>query len=195
MPCKDEWIEEYSGIPLEHAHALGIFTAYFNFLEAQPDSLLACYLDMPANARHLLYYRMTNRERTDLVLEIAEAREKRPEVLDCIRHGLKCFDICVENRNILVHAQHEASELAQEGFQARKRSADNPSRIVHFDLPLSRLRKAVDDMAQVSVFLALLTWFIENPGGHPEISFLQPTLPAKPAQPSKLTPRQLRPAP
>jgi len=114
-----------------------------------------------------------------------------PDESDHLLHAANCFDICSENRNILLHAQIE--EQTEGRITASKRSRDRPGIEIRYDLPLKSLRRATEQTLEAALFIMQLNFYfsikdvrIFAPGPLSSGPPLRPTLPDKPRLPDKL---------
>jgi hypothetical protein len=198
----DEW-EADEIVPFAYAHALGVFTAYYNLLEAELAGVAGHYLGVSDKVRDLVYFGLSNRQRSDFVAAVVAAEEQNPKAIECIKHLLTCFDDCVQNRNILLHAIHGPQRTPTSLTRpARKRLSEDASREVFFDVNLARLRESADAARTTYEYLQeLLFWLTERRRMErqlplPDIPRDTPwSLPEKPPRPGRLIPLQLGPAP
>jgi hypothetical protein len=192
---EDTWYY-FRGIPPEYAHALGVFTAFYNLLERDLLRIVEAYLDADRDVREFIYFEMTNKERCDLVLLLAAKHEADEGTQDAIRHLIICFNDCVQNRNILLHATHLGTSDA---IEATKRASDNSLKEVVFDVSLGRLRKAADDIRETHDFLLRIRNAITRSKDERQLKLpFDLPLPAWrdiPLRPDRLIPRQPDPAP
>jgi hypothetical protein len=93
-----------SAIPKEVAHALGILVINWNWCERAQEFLLRPYLAADPDTFDLVVGLLQNNSRDMLLAEMVQRHEKNDDVLTAIAHFRKCFSICLENRNILMHS-------------------------------------------------------------------------------------------
>jgi hypothetical protein len=173
----------YRLMPDEHAHALGTLLNYYNNAENMLFNLVDILLKNDEGARQTINHRLNNSDRLDLLRKLAT--ERSVEEGDHILHAVNCFDICAENRNILMHAMIE--QRTAEDFSARKRHATKAGVEVRFDLPLSTLRGTAEQTADAYYYIMLLwSYFVQQLVLVAGLPSRPPKLPSKPAQPSKL---------
>lgn len=186
MADTDPWpIDLFQLIPDQHAHALGFLVNHYNRAENRLFQLVDILLKNEAAARRTINHRLNNNDRLDLLRQLAE--ERSSEERDHILHAVQCFDICAENRNILMHAMIEETGEAPESFAARKRHATKAGVEIRFDLPLETLRKAADQTAAIFYYLMALHLYLvmTHPAFRPPPT-RPPALPHKPQKPDKL---------
>jgi hypothetical protein len=113
---------------------------------------------------------------------------------------LLCYDICTENRNILMHAVQYSfpkPETQVTHIRLRKRASQDPNRQVRFEFPITDLRLIADQMHENSLYGWDLwqwlmaralhrSWIEQGRAGMPAPG----PLPDKPPKPRKLTPYQ-----
>jgi hypothetical protein len=106
-----------------------------------------------------LFHKLNNRDRVDLMSAFAKKNEQDPEIRDAILHCVLCYDICTENRNILMHSTYfdvgDAVKLV-------KRASKDPTREIHFDVPLGQLRRLADETAGAFVYAVGVFGFISR---------------------------------
>ena len=180
-----------------HVHALGAITLLYNDLEYTMSLLLDQYLGAGQEIAEPIFVRLTNNQRIDIITGLANKLEKDEAALKAVLYALKCFGICGENRNILMHLIHDWSEGAKSDLFARKRSSDK-SHDVFYLLSEQQLRKVADEMLATRQYIRGLDTYLyrqllNRTGGRPT-NYLKLTgpdsLPKKPPQPDKLIPHQ-----
>jgi hypothetical protein len=155
--------------------------------------LLGMYFDLPPDMANALYGLLGNRSRVDLLLYMAERKEKDPDVLDRVQHLCKSFDICRENRNIVAHSSVRLLRPS-EPVDIYKRSASTLGAFVSFGYNLAEIRRVLSEIEALFGFAALLTAaHLTNGNAELEKRLGDPprqrmSLPDKPALPRKLTP-------
>jgi hypothetical protein len=174
----------YRLMPDEHAHALGTLLNYYNNAENMLFKLVDILLKNDEGARQTINHRLNNNDRLDLLRKLAT--EMSVEESGHILYAVNCFDICAENRNILMHAMIEQRDA--EEFSARKRHATKTGVEVRFDLPLPTLRATAEHTANAYYYLMLLwTYFVQKMVFAAGMRSEPPPLPGRPVQPSKLS--------
>jgi hypothetical protein len=139
------------GIPPGYLHALGMVTFAYNQLEVILGIVLESCLTEPDRLRAQIVDKLNNRERVDLLTEIATNFLTNRQIADHLLFGLKCFNICNENRNVLMHAVHR--EQDSEHASLEKRASGGPLRKIVFDLPLTDFRRVAEETIETSYFL------------------------------------------
>jgi hypothetical protein len=139
-----------------------------------------------------LFHRMNNRNRVDLLRAIVEASPRQKEAKDVISHALYCYDICTDNRNILMHAVSESED--QTGIlKLSKRAKKDSARLVNYDVPLSDLKRVADECFDTLMFAARLSLSLmdQDRVAWGSLTDRKPRpLPDKLPPPRKLTPSQ-----
>ena len=170
--------------------AFGQMTLAYNLLESEIHELftLCAPLDYTFSAN--LAHRSNNRELIDLFTALVRRNEKEPTLREALLHCLKCYDICTENRNILMHVEIDVEE-----FKFRKRASKDASRPVQYEVPIPKLRLVAEQTGLIFVYAFDIAEFMLrklSPSERPRAPALeQRELPGKPQKPYKLTPSEL----
>lgn len=160
-----------------HVHAFGMVAMNAAMMEEALTLLLAHFMGLPHDIAIPLIHKMAVGDRTHLVKKIAEAREE--ELADLSEHlefAVKCFDICIQNRNILVHAVYVKVDEMSQTVTVSKRSRKNPAREFKLNLHLSDLRRSAEEIANTVNYLLDL-WFILSHGRGTNTLLRKPSLP------------------
>lgn len=183
----------------EFTHALGNLTLAYNFLEEAIGMLFSTYMPIDKSAAEALYHKLNNRERIDLLTALLGQNEKRPDVQTSVLHLVACYDICTENRNILMHSITTAPD-AQGMFRLGKRARNDPKRTTEFQVDTTKIRQIADETSDIFDAAVMLHLWLHNGGpnrdanvsivmGWPEPPAPVP-LPPIPPKPRKLIPYQ-----
>jgi hypothetical protein len=179
-------------------HAFGQVTLIFNYLEETVGKIFVHFLPAEISFSEALFHKMSNPDRMLLLLELIKGNERDPEVKTALEHLLWCYDVCNENRNILMHASVE-SRSSPDFLPMSKRSKNAKVGRIFFHLSLPDLRATADGMGAVFDFgTRLRIWLAHRDSPSPETAKLmnwpdppqRPPLPDKPPKPRKLTPFQ-----
>jgi len=87
--------------------------------------------------------------RIDLLRAFVRHNEEDKENRDAILYCVSCYDICTENRNILMHSTYFDTGKA---VKLVKRKKKTPHGELHFSVPLTDLRRLADEIASVFVY-------------------------------------------
>jgi len=99
-----EWPpEQYRLAPNDYLAALGQLTFVYNMLESMMRNIFIKYLPFAEDYARMLFHKLNNRDRIDLLSAFVKENEKDNDVSEAILYCINCFDICTENRNILMH--------------------------------------------------------------------------------------------
>lgn len=132
--------------------------------------------------RKSLFHSLNNRQRVDMLAALVKFGERDAMVREFILYALHCFDICTDNRNIMLHATKEPSPTA-DTLRLSKRARNNPARTAYYNAPLPMLRQVADDAsATLDLWANLFLWLEDRRVGQ------QRPLPDKPPQPHRLSP-------
>jgi hypothetical protein len=185
MPDTDEWPLKINRIADdEHLRAIGHFSLMFNYAEETLRDIFRASFHSTQDYSALLFKKLSNRERIDMLREIVRFDEKDPAVSEKLLSALLHFDICTENRNIVLHAINDVVTPTGSAMRLIKRSRNKPNELNHYDVPLPDLRAVADDAGFTFVFMMqVLGWLLKREREEP----LGP-LPETPPQPHRLTP-------
>lgn len=157
-----------------------IFT--YNDLEFALYGVLGCFI--PEDAVPALYYELHNTGRVNAISALARERLDDPQ-RDALAHGLRCFAICTENRNLLAHAWAEPTPpgFQQDKITFVKALSGKPGNVGEYWFGTVEIREAALSMDHASAYLyALVDSFTSvlfaGDGDEPI------PLPAKPALPA-----------
>lgn len=184
-----KWSGEYYPASLtDHIHALGIVAANYNTLESSFYSLFCEYFGISANSA-ALFAQFKNNFRIDTLKVVVEKYEKDPAVADAVFHFLKCYNICADNRNVLMHSLMDAHDQIEPDLVAKKPTRNNPEKFTNLHFSLSALRKAADELWSVELYCGDIYMFLLTRRGDipPADPYALTALPAKPALPDILS--------
>ncbi|MGD0152000.1 MAG: hypothetical protein ABSB77_25780 [Xanthobacteraceae bacterium] len=136
-----------------HVHAFGQIALTAAMLEETLILLLIQRLPMPENISGPLVHKLNNRERSDWYKGLVDAQETDREILERLGSAVLAFDICMDNRNTLVHALYEGTDVATAIMKLSKRARNDPLREVKMQLPLSELRNIAEEMGTTLNFM------------------------------------------
>jgi len=161
-PTDEEWPEFHRRIgDAQQVHAFGQISLTYNYLEDVCSTIFdECLPTDPAFSTRL-FNELNNRNRIGLLKAFVEANEKESEPKAAIMHFINCYDICTENRNILMHSLLQSADADIVAFS--KRRSKPPFRENVFRLPLADLRATADEMAAVLDYgFALNAWLFRR---------------------------------
>jgi hypothetical protein len=175
-----------------HVHAFGQMALTSAMLEELICMLLIQRLPMFPDDATSRVHGLNNRERVEWLRAIISAKEPDATVADLFLHAIRCFDICTENRNMLVHALYEGTDWIAWAIKLSKRVRNNPLRQIKFQVPIEQLRKMAEDMGETVNFMLDLWNCVRTRKAieehDPDLPPLPPlTWPDKPIQPDRLT--------
>ncbi len=178
---------------LLHFHAIGVTTAIWNLLEDSVHTYVVQLSGIGKDSPLLpLLERTGNVSKADLLPKLAATQDWELEAIVGLEHFVRAFNICRENRNIMMH-----SRLATDGagaFYMQKTS--NTGAFLTFDSDHEVLRRVAMEMSDYLEYLPALMnagwkrtkWgkMIAKARGVTEEQL--PPLPDKPPLPRKLDP-------
>lgn len=196
-PNRDTWpAPEYHVGPRDHIHALGVAAATYNDLEFALLLLFNHYMAVEGELGLKLFAALTNRTRLDFLSDAADAKEADPDALGCVKHFVRAFNICAENRNFLMHSTTQtrgalAALMPENVLTLSKHARDNPAVRNYAHLTRDEIRRIADEAYKFYVFgFQIWLWMLwRSSKGTLRLSKLPwpPTLPEKPPLPRKLT--------
>jgi hypothetical protein len=166
-----------------HVHAIGMIALSSAMMEEALTLLLSHLLGLSRQIAIPLVHKLTIRERSDLLRQLVnDEKTRHQDLTDHLIYAIECFEICNENRNILVHAIYERLDGLTATMTVTKRSKNNPLNEFRMELSLPTLRRAAEEVGNTVNFMLDL-WFVltHRPSN---------TLIRRPAAPHRLTPSQ-----
>jgi len=181
--------EENSITGPEHLQAIGQFAILYNFAEEILGELFRIYFPASPEYSEVLFRKLNNRDRIEMLRAILPGSEGHTGARDTITAALRYFDICTENRNLVLHSITEEA-TSPDILRLSKRARNNPSEINFYEISLPQLRQVADDAANTFLLLSNITLWI----GRRDNTLVDqpvPPLPKISAQPHRLIPSQL----
>jgi hypothetical protein len=178
----------------DHIHALGVVAANYNSLEMTFYSLFCEYFGISDSAA-ALFAQFKNNFRIDALKVVLDKYEADQKVADSVLHFLRCFNICADNRNILMHSLLEVYEQGPDHLLFRKSARHHPEQQIGLQFDLSAMREVADDIWTVEDYCRELYIFsiTRRRDLSPDDESARTTLPEKPVLPNSLT-RLLQPS-
>lgn len=197
----DGWPDVRSQVgTVAQVHAIGQISLIYNLLQEAMEIFFKLCMPADDNFSVTLFHSLNNRNRIDLLSSIIKSNEDEEPVREALLEALLHFDICTENRNILMHALGEIAN--PEGIQISKKASKSPLKTPNvYRIPTKQLRQMADETeATFDYVIAVHRWLIQS---RPNVArpFLGPTildgngeplpLPQKPPKPHRLRTSQL----
>jgi hypothetical protein len=180
--------EEHEITDQEHLQAIGQFALAYNFIEEILAELFRIYFPTREDYAQIIYHTLNNRQRVDMLGEIVAHNEGHTKFREYIQTALNYFNICTDNRNLVLHATADmATGLSR--IRLSKRSRNNPREINLYEVSLTELRQVADDASNTFEFIFELLGWIDQRGKSPVTDPLPP-LPEIPPEPHRLIPFQ-----
>jgi hypothetical protein len=130
--------------PTDHVHAFGQITLAYNLLQSAMEWMFVFSMPFERDYSKRLFHHLNNRDRIDLLTAHVTKNEK--DYLDQILYCILCYDICTENRNILMHVTiHEVDIRDPDTFRLTKSASNDPLKQLDFRVTLSDLRSLADE--------------------------------------------------
>lgn len=175
----------------KHIHALGVIAAKYNGLEFSLFCLMMDYTGLSSETAQWLFANLSNNLRLDLLKRCVREKETEPVMKEYVLHFADCFDVCAENRNILMHSMvGKTNDAALLNFA--KSSKNDPRKVNTLDLRLGDIRRVADAITIVDgMGLQLHSRFLARRSPKPpdlpdDLWAFVTSLPKKPPIPSKL---------
>jgi hypothetical protein len=187
--CGWDWSGDYYGPGLaDHMHALGVVAANYNSLEMLLYSLFCEYLGR-SDESALLFSQFKNNYRIDTLKAALKAYESDSAVAEAMQYFVKCFNICSDNRNLLMHSLVNEVDLNATELNLRKSSRSNPEKFTQLKFAVSPIRRVADDIWSVEYYGGDLFFYLLTRRGEmkPDEPHARTTLPEKPALPDNLS--------
>jgi hypothetical protein len=158
--------------PVAHVHAFGmiaLWAAMIHFLPIKKDIAIS------------LIHKLAIREKSDLLRQLVTTNDsEHVGIIDMLVFAINCFEICNENRNILVHALYGSTDRATSIISLKKRARNNPLNELKLEFSLPTLRQCAEEISNtVNFMLDILVSITRRPSN---------TLIRKPVLPHRLTP-------
>ncbi len=116
---ENEWpAPEHQLAPNDYLAALGQATFVYNMLESMMSNVFVCCAPLKAEDAKALFHKINNRDRVDLLSNFVAHNENNAQVKNIILHCIDYYDICTENRNILMHAIYFNPNLKDHDFRS-----------------------------------------------------------------------------
>jgi hypothetical protein len=171
-------------------HAFGHATLIYNWLEEVAGRIFVYYLPTDTEFSESLFHKMGNPDRMLLLARLIEQQERDSGAIDALNHFRVCYDICTENRNILMHSSVE-SRTSLDLLPLSKRSKNMQVGKVFFQLSLTDIRAAADAMGDIFDYgTRLKLWLTYRHDHDPDLWPAPTPLPEKPRKPRKLSSSQ-----
>jgi hypothetical protein len=148
----DNWPQpDYFKGKKDHLHALGVVAALYNDLEFSLFSLFYMYSGLTRVVAQPLFENMSNSQRLDFLTRCVETSNIDDTSKELANHFIKCFSICAENRNFLMHSTINTNhELDIVIFS--KASREDPNRLNSINADLATIRKVADIFNEIDNF-------------------------------------------
>lgn len=173
---------------LEHLKAMGALALYYNELEQSLSIFIEHYMPGQRPASEYLFGNLTNNHRTNLIRKFLE-REPDTSFCESLSYGITNFDICAENRNLLLHALPSGQVGDETVLDVLKSPRGNPHVMNRYHFKLEDIRASVVGVQQTADYLTRLYLFISRYESDGQV--VVTTLPERPLRPRKLSLSQL----
>jgi hypothetical protein len=193
------WPDEKHRITsVEFIHAFGQLSLAYNYLEDCMGLIFGRFLPINLLEAEALYHRLNNFDRMSILTGLVTNSSESDEIKSHVLHLIECYDICTENRNILMHS----IVFPKDGItRLLKRARRDTARTVRFDVRTQDLQNLADTTMEIlDGALKFDLWFVQGrfpqrpedmarTMGWPEPPAPVP-FPSRPPKPRKLVPYQ-----
>jgi hypothetical protein len=188
-PIGDDWPSPKNKIgDTDHVHAIGQISLVLNFLEDVFGNLFQLIFPADLSYGEGLFHGLNNRDRVDMFSAIVRFHQKEAEVSSRLLDAMRYFNICADNRNIVMHSVSQFDDTPSPIMRLAKKAARDPKKTNYYNLSLEDLRRVADETAATFLFLFKMSIWLDKraDGKSPQID----ALPDKPIQPRILNPTQ-----
>jgi hypothetical protein len=184
----DDWVRIRGAqpVPAELLEAVGALSLAYTELESCLYLFFGDFLRVPVAAQNLLFDMLHNRARADLVSALVSPYLPDPDELAAFKFGLKCFDICTENRNLIMHANLWDRDDGG-AFVFAKATSGSQGYDVPFLIPVEGIRSAVASVVHTDTYLTSLWLELSERRKRRRPKRAPAPLPNRPPQPRKLS--------
>ena len=175
----------------DHIHALGVVAANYNSLEKVFELMFEVCSDLHQAASNKMFASLNNnRNRIDSLKSILETGN--PLGREVGLHFLRGFDICADNRNLLMHGTPYRADEKRDKLVLQKVARNNPQRTNYLNLKVNDIRKVADEIDRFDDFGVDCIAFIsaQRTGGVVQFedgTSIAPPLPPLPRLPDRMS--------
>ncbi|WP_321490948.1 hypothetical protein [uncultured Hyphomonas sp.] len=136
----------------ETIEAVGALALFYNEVEFSIYALFQFYLQMPSESTSKIFSTLGNRQRSDIIKAFGQA-EQDTQARELVPFAMNCFDICAENRNLILHAVPGYKETPSDILSLLKSSRENPHMLKRYEFKVSQIRRAGLAMSKMADFI------------------------------------------
>ena len=204
---QEEW-PSYRVGNRDYIHALGVIASVFNLLEFRFRSLFPIYTRIPSPPAYVLFGKITNEMRLELILGSLDYSSHPEAIKDDVRHFLKGFKIRADNRKTLMHSTvffvfgpddnpcpvTSPPGAQPEGLGFQKAPKSKPFEINTYQLSIEEIRSLANSIKAFELYGDRLYWYIlqnYEPASYRTWNIpedVQYALPSRPVLPNHLKP-------
>lgn len=145
MTDSEQWpSDENRTVGSDYLVAFGQVTLAYNLLESMMGRIFTHCAPLETEYADKLFHLLNNRERIELLSAFVSKNEQDLQARAAILHCVLCYDICTENRNILMHVI--LLDIDETTAKWTKKASQDPTRIVEFHASLTDLRLVADQI-------------------------------------------------
>lgn len=186
-----DWLEDTTlPAPPDYLVALGAFALRYNQMEMLLYSFMRMYFDGDGEVCAQIFMALHNRARVNLITTLLQT-ETDAEVRNAIAYALECFDLCVENRSLLMHGFPPGGN-EEDALVLLKSTSNKPTKLNTYRFELAEMQAATLELSRVHEFIIGLNFYLRARVKYPS---RQIVLPPRPLAPRKLSLSQLKATP
>jgi hypothetical protein len=135
----------YDSGPSDHVHALGVVSVNYNYLEWVLWTFHIHFLRADHSVTSLIFLKAPTNVRLQVLGQIAARTVTDPGMRDHIEYFIKGYDLCDNNRNVLMHSQLLAGRESNDVFPATKFSKKT-GKLASYEFTLPDIRRIADEI-------------------------------------------------
>jgi hypothetical protein len=175
----------YDSGPSDHVHALGVVSVNYNHLEWVLWTFHIHYLRAHHSITSLIFQKTPTNVRLQILGQLAAHTVTDPEMREHIEHFIKGYNLCANNRNVLMHSQLLAGRESNDVFPATKFSKKT-AKLASFEFTLPDIRRVADEIFEWGTYGGLIVSYAFWRNRTVKRGAAPPTSPKKPALPKEL---------
>jgi hypothetical protein len=179
----DQWVATNSPIDAQRLHALGAVIVHWNDCERELFILFGEMLGLPLKEVWAIAHDLGNIAMCTKIKALARAKNFPSAFQSAIENTLKVYDICLQNRNQLVHFWTSGLSGDRQLYRKSKKAGYATPELFKSDL--ADIRRVVEDIKVLAYHMSKLEAAINTTGRAPPNS----PLPSKLALPALLYPK------
>jgi hypothetical protein len=174
----------YNSGSSKHVHALGVVSVNYNRLEWILLTFHVHFLGADHSVTNLIFQKTPTNVRLQVLDQLAARTVTDPEIRDHIKHFIKGYGLCANNRHVLMHSQLLLGRDSDEVFPATKFS--KAGKLASYEFTLSDIRRVADEIFEWGTYGGLTVSYAFWKRRRVMRGAAPPKSPKKPALPKNL---------